>query len=157
MNDLNKIIELINQLPLIDVDKIDFPDYFREEFNKYSKLDDLIIVLKEDMSYLEATAVEAISIVENDKFSSKLKDYSWEFEIEQIDDGIKFLSIYLILSSTDKGRIFLPLNVLRNLDGNYIYFEATVKDENFKSIKVLTRGTLIGRIKNYIKNSFRAT
>jgi hypothetical protein len=156
MNDLNIIVKLINELPNIDLEKIDYAELFREEYDKFTDLDSLLNIIKEDIEFLEETAKEIIVNTQNDLFSYKLKDFEWKNEIEETENGLKYLSLYLILNSFDKGRIFLPVHIFKDLDDNYIYFEATSRDDNFETVKILTRGTFFTKIKNYINNKFRA-
>ncbi len=155
MTNLQNIKELIKKLPLIDFEKVNYNNLLREEFDSFSNLDDLLDVIKKDLKYLEETAVEAVALVEKNKFCSKLEDFAWEVEFEQFENGSKYLSIFLALNSKDdsKGKILLPIHILRDLKGNYIYFEPTHKDDNLDSIKILTKGSIIDSVKNWLTNS----
>lgn len=76
-----EIRDMLNSLPPTPMEKLK-DDIFRDYYEEFDSLDDLLPKLREDIKYLQEIAEEAIAKSRSDKTSINLKDWFLNYEYD---------------------------------------------------------------------------
>ena len=137
------LLDWLQKLEAISCRKINRRGVLAEEELNFSKTEDLLEKIAEDLEYQEGIANAALELYGEGK-QGGLQSYFWEVSFESVGAlrRQQYLSINLTFETTDpqRGRILFPIMILKCRNSMFKYWEIINIEDALAATKTLLDG-----------------